>query len=1471
MKKSSKLLWIALVVVASLVVMAFSAMASEPAYAESGVANKAYAAADVTMYYDAETESLPEELLHDAIIASEEDGGKVVDVILEADMVFANDATIGTPGATHCGQVNVYSVTENGAAPTLGITVNKTVRLNVYGNVNFNNITLLKESSSTSFSEGGNFNFSEGLGSFGHDETTEGAKDWGTLVCGTTSATKLHLSGNLAIYTGAYWDVTGNFYNTGATNNNVTITLAGNAETQDFYAGKHNAKANEILGTTTVQILDDAKVTSMFVGGNRNTGGTVGIPAANITINTTGEIKATYLGNYVNAQDSTYNNHLIKYTIINGNFTGSIYGHRSTAGTAKNINLDVEFRGGNFAGAVFLGVTATQGENSIGINGNINVTFNGGTFTNNVYLGGYNHWSGTTKPENDHYVSDSANRTITINDGVTLNNLYGHYINKAKDGQSHRISGDMTVNFNGGTINGVVNAVGLMDSAAVTFKNGDKVAKFTINVNDGFTFNNAHKYSNNKVSTYTHFHAGPLVNAANADFNGEIEFNLNGGNFPARATSTDTYYVFAGSDLNGSAAKHSGKITVNISGGTVACNGLYGGSNVRNTGAEHSGEIVATLTGVNSTPGFWASSYLRASNAIHSGNTTLYVQGTEGKTITLGNHLSASSYLSSTNNLHSGEAKMYFRDIYTHTVSELGITKNFAISGGYIFAGSQISLGSQTGASELIFQRCYFVTTTRVFGGGRLDGMNTEFKGTSKITVDANTTLVYNEETEKYEEQTGTGWNYIQAEIIGGSYLNGYNSTDANTSYANQSGASEVVVIGPETAGDDIKSRLTFVSSAPTGTALKTSYSIFGGSYYGATRLKTAPTGLSSVTLKNVIHYEGAAPDVFGGHFFNIASQFTATDVIPTTRVIIETAYAGKVIGGHFSAITSDGSSRTYNIHSAVILKPGAELTNTVILGSMANGAGVTLSNTNGTSVLEIYSGAIADNDMIDLQFQKGTDGKTGVKFIGAFNDTNDSDTSFTVYIKTKVDLFDIVQATGSTLDLRLYTVEEGVDTPSTASGRSNSVERMVNNKFVNFVDSTSTRYKYNEILVDPSMTFADLLATEGLKIHTNYTTYMTGTDYDYVNNYADIIAFDASSLSPNGYKFYAVNEDGTIGEELTNIPEDPSVQIIVQSGNRYSAPSTLYHVLGATKKSVELASNLTMNYKIDKAAAEAAGYTVEYITVNFCGITDTIYPEAELDAEGRYVFKFKNIAPSGISDAMTVTVHGKYNGEDVSSVPTVYGVEEYLYNLFKIAKNEGDDELKTLIADLLNYGAAAQNYIGWNNDDAKDLANAKLIKDKNTGAATTDVGTLNNIRNANHVEIANPTATMATTVVLANSIQVRYRLTLPEDITNVTLKVSVGGVESTVGTENLVATGKANEYYFYVDTLNADQVSDEILVTVYDGETAISNTYRYSVESYAALAAETTQAEYESLRTLTDAMIKYGKAAAAYAASLTA
>jgi phosphomannomutase len=176
---------------------------------------------------------------------------------------------------------------------------------------------------------------------------------------------------------------------------------------------------------------------------------------------------------------------------------------------------------------------------------------------------------------------------------------------------------------------------------------------------------------------------------------------------------------------------------------------------------------------------------------------------------------------------------------------------------------------------------------------------------------------------------------------------------------------------------------------------------------------------------------------------------------------------------------------------------------------------------------------------------------------------------------------------------------------------------------------------------------------------------------------------------------------------------------------------------------------------------------------------------------------------------------------------------------------------------DLLNYGAAAQTYRSYN---TKELVNAQLTatqKAWGTGA----LRALDTVLNTDYKVISNPTVTWkGAGLVLEDSVVLRLKIA-----TNSTEGLAVkirreGAPTATVTASHFEKTDGG--YYVYFDGLNASEMSKTVYLTVYKGETAVSNTLSYSVESY----AYSKLGVGGNLTALLSAMMKYGDSAQAVA-----
>lgn len=289
---------------------------------------------------------------------------------------------------------------------------------------------------------------------------------------------------------------------------------------------------------------------------------------------------------------------------------------------------------------------------------------------------------------------------------------------------------------------------------------------------------------------------------------------------------------------------------------------------------------------------------------------------------------------------------------------------------------------------------------------------------------------------------------------------------------------------------------------------------------------------------------------------------------------------------------------------------------------------------------------------------------------------------------------------------------------------------------------------------------------------------------------------------------------------------------------------------------SVSLESSITMNFKVPKSAV--AGFDNPYVVFNCEGDELTVTDYAE--QEDYYVFSYPGISPQLMNDNVVAVLHGEYNGTDYASPKKAMSVRTYAYTMLDRYNSDDYTQLRTLLVDLLNYGAVSQRYSGYQTDN---LVNADLTSEQKSWGTSTQP-TFENIRDYNYKTIDNSTSNwVGSGLVLNNSVTVRAKFSA-DSIDNKTVVISCGKGTFTYSKDDFVQDKDGN-YYVYCDKIFANEMSEEILLTVYENGVQCSNTMKFSIESYAKLVQDSYKGT--ALDELTTAMMRYGNSAKAYGA----
>ena len=321
---------------------------------------------------------------------------------------------------------------------------------------------------------------------------------------------------------------------------------------------------------------------------------------------------------------------------------------------------------------------------------------------------------------------------------------------------------------------------------------------------------------------------------------------------------------------------------------------------------------------------------------------------------------------------------------------------------------------------------------------------------------------------------------------------------------------------------------------------------------------------------------------------------------------------------------------------------------------------------------------------------------------------------------------------------------------------------------------------------------------------------------------------------------------------------------------------------------SLTLEQNTAVNFKVD--ADRIAGLTNVYAKFTFNGAEKIVEANAELDKNGRYVFTFDDIGPQHLAKTITAQLFGTYEGVEYAGEEITYSVKEYCYNkLAEYEKTEGKEAFRTLLVDLLYYGAKAQVYT---NTDVTDLVSDELgyVGSINrTIAAPTITGGVKGIYD--DLDDASTLAAWKSVNLFfedAVSLKFKFEIASTEGVTVKVTDAKDGG--NVLAEISEFAYGFEGTWIALFDGLDATEMRKTVYVAVYKDGVKVSDTLAYDIVSYAkeiitksyvnyiktsVNGVKTSESwpsdPYKNLKSLLSYMLRYGDSAAAYAATLNA
>ncbi len=303
-------------------------------------------------------------------------------------------------------------------------------------------------------------------------------------------------------------------------------------------------------------------------------------------------------------------------------------------------------------------------------------------------------------------------------------------------------------------------------------------------------------------------------------------------------------------------------------------------------------------------------------------------------------------------------------------------------------------------------------------------------------------------------------------------------------------------------------------------------------------------------------------------------------------------------------------------------------------------------------------------------------------------------------------------------------------------------------------------------------------------------------------------------------------------------------------------------------KKSLTLYDTIAIDFKVPAAVAE--WYEDPFLLVTING-AESVNEEYSVSSDGEHLVFSIRVAPQMMGDVITV-VPCAYNSDRqlVEGVSTEYSIEKYCKNVLGNKKYQGDEwaAFRRLLVDILHYGDAAQVY---SNYRTNSLVSAFLSDEQRSMGTNvnTDVK-CNSIRKKNFrkVNAENELASIETAALyLEAAVNVQFKI-MTKDPTGLRVIITDDENGQNVIGASPIRVSDVDDNGRYVvtfATLNAGQMRKPIYATVIKGTKKVSNTYRYSIESY---VASMRGREFPNLDNLLNAMMRYGDSAAVFAGS---
>ena len=295
------------------------------------------------------------------------------------------------------------------------------------------------------------------------------------------------------------------------------------------------------------------------------------------------------------------------------------------------------------------------------------------------------------------------------------------------------------------------------------------------------------------------------------------------------------------------------------------------------------------------------------------------------------------------------------------------------------------------------------------------------------------------------------------------------------------------------------------------------------------------------------------------------------------------------------------------------------------------------------------------------------------------------------------------------------------------------------------------------------------------------------------------------------------------------------------------------------TGAAVKLGSDLSIKYYVKVLDESILGTGSLLMEFSMNGESVSTVTEYGIE-DGKYTFIFDGIAPQQMADKITATVKLDNGGTYTPLAKKAdYSLKDNCINLLEKTAEELEVSeekycaMRTLIADTLAYGKAAQDYKNYTDNGYATDGVEGLVPSSATPIEADEM----ELSNTNESLYFKSASVRFDSV---NKVYVKFFENV-EDRSLVT--VSINGTVYSLA--DIVSVGEG-EYKITTEGISATDFDETITVLLmYNGETVASLTYSVNAYAYAMYNGYT---ENEEMQTLALALYRYGKSAEMYAAA---